>query len=227
MLTMHTVHRYTIYIAQCTDTPDLCIVQQSEAVHPGEALFIAKHWSTLHSALGRSAIAEQSLGRASANIWTLSKHFSQKGERPLNSRVNCFYGTCRKLVFLENCRFEFFNCTMDFLLLCQLSQQLWRGILNSPHFAILEPIVTTHIWWEADNYFGSIKIDDCNDDDGRGKEGGGEKDVKGWAELGHPQFYSDEQALLPLLNTRPPPPYIPPYVQIYTQVPLSITHGMR
>ena len=76
-------------------------------------------------------------------------------------------------------------------------------------------------------YFGSTKIDDCNDDDGSGKEGGGEKDVKGWAELGHPQFYSDEQALLPLLNTRPPPPYIPPYAQIYTQVPLSITRGMR
>ena len=53
------------------------------------------------------------------------------------------------------------------------------------------------------------------------------EDVKGWAELGHPQFYSDEQALLPVLNTRPPPPYIPTYVQIYTQVPLSITRGMR
>ena len=49
-----------------------------------------------------SAIAEQSLGRASANIWTLSKHFSP-GERPLNSRVNCFYGARRKLAFLESC----------------------------------------------------------------------------------------------------------------------------
>ena len=171
-----------------------------------------------------SANAEQSLGRA--NIWTLSKHFSP-GERPLNSRVNCFYGTRRRLAFLEVCWFEFSNCTMDFLLLCQLSYQLCPRILNSPHFAVLELIVTTHIWWEAKIFFGSIKSDGCNDDDGSGKEGGGEKDVKGWAELGHPQFYSDEKALLPLFNTRPPPPYIPLYVQIYTQVPLSITRGMR
>ena len=76
-------------------------------------------------------------------------------------------------------------------------------------------------------FFGSIKSDNCNDDKGSGKEGGCEKDVKGWAGLGHPQFYSDEQALLPVLNTRPPPPYIPPYIQIYTQGPLSITAGMR
>ena len=218
---MHTMHRYTLLNTQTHPTCALYSI-----VHPGEALFIAKHWNALHFALGRSAIAEQSLGRASANIWTLSKHFSH-GERPLNSRVNCFYGTCRKLVFLENCWFEFSNCTMDFLLLCQLSYQLCPRILNSSHFAVLDLIVTTHIWWEAKNFFGTITGDDCNDDDGSRTEGGGEKDVKGWAELGHPQFYSDEQALLPLLNTRPPPPYIPPYVQIYTQVPLSITHGMR
>ena len=67
---------------------------------------------------------------------------------------------------------------MDFLLLCQLSQQLCTDILNSPHFAVLELYRNhTHLVGSKE-FFGSIKSEDCNDDDGSGKEGGGEKDVK-------------------------------------------------